>query len=339
MTDMVGYPFLLLEEKYAIKKLTTFVTMSYRIGSFNLYKAKTHVHSDTMQKEYSLIAKIIRDNQFDIVAFQEVFNPGVMEQITRELGPANWAWSWDSPRAASALAAEGYAFLWNTKRFKLATRIDQYGNEKIVDPRIYQQYSLKVSSVKLRMRRDPYVARFIPVYGPFIEIRLIDTHILFSASSDSEDSISAQLMRKGEFQILTQALYPKVADHANGNNRVPYTFVLGDYNLNLRSFYSKPPYIEERVFLPNKDAKANALISTQKQLTTLKQKVEQVGGSYWANNYDHFTYDEDYQRDWQIETYRINSVESVCKGDFQMHRKAISDHVPVCLEMHIRRTC
>lgn len=310
--------------------------MSYRIGSFNLYKAKSHVSSDTVRKNFGLIAQIIRENQFDIVAFQEVFNPGVMEQLARELGPSYWSWSWDSPRASSSIAAEGYAFLWNTRRFQLATKTDSFGKEKIVDPRIYQQYSLKVSSVKLRLRRDPYVARFIPVHGPFIEIRLIDTHILFSATSDSEDSFSAQLMRKSEFQILTQALYPKVADHVNGNNRVPYTFVLGDYNLNLRGSLAKPPYIDERVTLSFNLAKVSSLITSQNQLTTLKQKVEKEDDSYWANNYDHFTYDESYQKDLQIETYRINSVESVCDGDFQLHRKTISDHVPVCLAMNFK---
>lgn len=73
----------------------------------------------------------------------------------------------------------------------------------------------------------------------------------------------------------------------------------------------------------------------QDQLTTLKNRSQQkpddpVRG--FSNNYDHFSFDELRFEGMQLPVCtRIDTVRKYCNDDFELHRKDISDHIPICL--------
>lgn len=121
--------------------------MEYRIGSMNMYKFNYRSDSE-ISKNYQIIADLIVREQFDILAMQEVFNEGCILTLKRYLGP-NWAYVWAQPKSKFVQAAEGYAFLWDTRKFRLATgekkdKHDRPDSEK--DWRALKTYAFKYFS-------------------------------------------------------------------------------------------------------------------------------------------------------------------------------------------------
>ena len=157
--------------------------MAYRIGSFNMYKF-SYQDDEKVKKDMARICEIIQDN-FDIVAVQEMFTPGALKNRLLNNLNSSWDGRWAQPKSRSSQAAEGYAFIWNTKKFKLMTKKNRYGIEEVVEPVIIDNYHIEQGYQ--RLLRDPYYARFIPVNGPFFELRLFNTHIRFSADDRSEN--------------------------------------------------------------------------------------------------------------------------------------------------------
>ena len=123
----------------------------FRIGTLSgRMMGKWHIESDLLIclsflfkaiVKLENLCQIINDN-FDIVAIQEIFTPGALKyQLLRNLGP-HWDGRWAQPKSKSPQAAEGYAFIWNTRVFKLAEDRNKKGNMEIVEPSIIDVYHL-----------------------------------------------------------------------------------------------------------------------------------------------------------------------------------------------------
>lgn len=250
---------------------------------------------------------------------------------------------WAQPISKSTQAAEGYAFLWNINKFRLATGEKEEQNQpdsekdwralKTYNARIYNNYRIDRLIWTGGLVRDPLFARFESVYGWF-EIRLINTHIMFSDSStDSEVSISDAAKRRQELSKLLD-IYRQLADRQYRSSRPSYTFLLGDYNLNLNRVWTKSPYLEEAVEITDRNgAVTKRIVTVQDELTTLKQTAPDSTGEDggYANNYDHFSYDEKRFEGTRLRCKKIDSVETYYGSNFALHRKELSDHVPICM--------
>ena len=330
--------------------------MSYKIGSFNVRNLSFAAGKERLD----YIADLIKE--FDIVALQEVLSEGKMLEGAQVNNPAgqltayenslrfrlgdNWDMCWLDPHTDSKWypylgndsRGEGYAFLWKKDKFRCP--INEYGKE--IRPRIYRQYKTDSSKGEKRLIRDPAYGRFQVVNMPNAEIRLITTHIVYS--KPSADNLSkaidhgAALMRQREFEVLARNVYTRInADHNDINCNVPYTILLGDYNLNLPGSMAKSPYVRPIVVLDSQnnilpiyemEEKGVMRIRTfQKELSTIND-----AGDGYSNNYDHFTYD-DHAGDNIVQgtPHRLDAVERL--GNHKTYKEKVSDHIPVMLEI------
>jgi len=312
--------------------------MAFKIGSFNIQKFNFESDKD-VKKNFEQIANIITSEQFDIVAIQEAIAKDAVKYLVGILGATNWTYSWESPPSFSERGKEGYAFVWNTKRFRLATKIDKYsGLVREIDPHVLNQYKhFYEADKKLRLIRPPYIGRFVPKHLDKCEFRLINTHIAFNLSTESGvTDISKWQMRLKEFQILTEGIYHKISNTPEGNMSF-YTILLGDYNLNLPA--SGKSYRVAEVVEVNDNGTIQRIKTVQSELTTLKHKVDDDNpdAPIWSNNYDHFSYDEKLEKKASFIPRRINTVSGYCAGDYKLHRKEISDHVPIQLDVELTK--
>ncbi len=309
----------------------------YRIASFNLYKLSENTH-----KELELIARIIRDNEVDILAIQEIFSKDAMENLLRFLG-SNWEGRWASPDSRSVSAAEGYAFVWNKNRIELSR--NRFG--KVFEPRIHNQYPHKDG---IELIRNPYYGRFAVKDNRMIELRLINTHIMFSTNREENESnnhdsstgkFGAVSMRKKEFEILAYKILPKLEDKAYDYQwgerddycRKPYTFLLGDYNLNLRESNAKDTFIDQSLMIVSDSISEKRIVTVQKDLTTLKSSVSETDMCLYRNNFDHFSYDENRPvctRCWAVD---IPNNPLYAEIDYEKYRRDISDHLMIVMEL------
>ena len=365
--------------------------MSYKILSFNIQKFSRVATSLTGKKDLDTIARIIRESDADIIALQEVVNKEALKELLEAIAQQyaqedqlkrgnksfdglgrysvrtndiygyrtkHWEGRWGSPVSAfGGIAAEGYAFIWNRDRIKLVTN---YEGESF-EPRI------ETFSGKNKLVRPPFVGRFMPVNGRF-ELRLINVHIAFSvpARMKHEDDplykpdVKDQELREGELKRLLDTVYTnwdKKQYDVNQQDRnarplVPYTFLLGDYNLNLQQSTAKgskiPKNLEIRI---NGDME---IVTVNEALTTLKQKPgnaeeakkrEIDRDANLANNYDHFSYDRVKLSRHQIDKpqvgviYAFEQYKSTGSGQTQydQYREQVSDHLPIFLTIHINR--
>lgn len=367
--------------------------MSYRIASFNIQKFS---RSTCSKKDLDMIAKIIRDNSIDIIAIQEILNKEALKLLiekidyqyaaedrlksssksylgigtdtyTRELvgyRTKHWEGRWATPRSKYGdTIAEGYAFIWNRNRIKLVTG---YDNE-VYEPQI------DTLAGKCNLVRPPFVGRFMPVNSRY-EFRLINTHIVFSAKAQEEqreEELMAQdesslERRKNELLTLLERVYIGVADkvydvnrqHPNARPLSSYTFLLGDYNLNLpmsSTNHSKMTGLDVYTDVNRK----HEIITVNKELTTLKQtpsdpqKAELLKRNpnpidHLANNYDHFSYDIKKLIDHQLNTPTVTVIDAFslyknrndsndCHAEYELYRQKISDHLPILLEIDIQK--
>ncbi len=335
--------------------------MSYKIGSFNV---KNLSYGAGASRDLDLIADLIKE--FDVVALQEVLSEGKILQgmslndvsgqakayeysIKSRLGD-NWDMCWLDPKTDSKWypymgddsRGEGYAFLWRTDKFQCPVN----ENGKTIRPRIIHQYKTDSSRGEMKLIRDPAYGRFQLVDMPNAEIRLITTHIVYK--KPSEDNLSktvdfgAYVMRQNEFNVLARNIYTTVSeDHNDISCVVPYTIILGDYNLNLWESGAGSPLVPSVMIV---DAKKNIIGTSgdymengfyvirtkQADLSTVNKD-----GDNYASNYDHFTYDENTERKVvQGIPHRLNAVERA--GDFKTYKEKVSDHIPVMLEIDLK---
>lgn len=335
--------------------------MPYKIGSFNV---KNLSFGAGASRDLDRIADII--SQFDIIALQEVLSEGkILEGISlndvsgqakayeyslrSRLGD-NWDMCWLDPQTASKWypylsvdsRGEGYAFLWRKDKFICPK--NEFGKE--VRPRIYRQYRTDKSKGEMRLIRDPGYGRFQLVNMPNAEIRLITTHIVFKKPNEENLSRSvdfgAYVMRRNEFRVLARNIYTSVSeDHNDINCVVPYTIILGDYNLNLDKSGAGSPYVEDVMLI---DSQKNVVETSggmasngiyiirteQADLSTINRD-----GDGYASNYDHFTYD-DRTRSSVVQgtPHRINAVKNA--GDFKTYKEKVSDHIPIMIEIDLK---
>ncbi len=335
--------------------------MTYKIGSFNVRNLSFGAGAS---RDLDMIADIIR--QFDIIALQEVLSEGkILEGISvndvsgqakayeyslrSRLGD-NWDMCWLDPKTDSKWypyvgddsRGEGYAFLWRKDIFTCPE--NEYG--KVIRPRIIHQYRTDSSRGEMKLIRDPGYGRFQLRDMPNVEIRLITTHIVYK--KPSEDNLSkvvdfgAYVMRRNEFNVLARSIYTSVSeDHNDINCVVPYTVILGDYNLNLAESGAGTPFVPAIMVVDSKknilgtegELAANGFYlmhTTQSDLSTINKDADA-----YASNYDHFTYDEHTRSSVVIDRpHRLNAVEKA--GGYQIYKEKISDHIPVMLEISLK---
>lgn len=364
--------------------------MSYKIGSFNVFK----LGRNAAQERINYIAELIEKNNLDIVAMQEVLNYQAAEMLLKRLGSfpitvihnpcptinresmgmytKNWELRWIKPasRYQSARAEEGYVFIWNREKIGLVQNRDG----KVFEPRIINQYKVRNSLAGVHLIRPPFYGRFSPVNkigGCFCEFRLINTHVIFSknlAIQEKEDheeylSLDETIYRNSELEILIKDILPQVSDkefdyvfnERNVENLSVYTFLLGDYNLNLPEAItenSKADMLTDicQAVLPD----GKIMITGQHQLTTVRKKrkdklFDPLGNfirnpelHFFANNFDHVTYDEKRRSEMgvsygvrRIDAYEIFSqdLETAAKR----YRESVSDHLPIVLEVELNK--
>lgn len=327
--------------------------MGYKIGSFNVRNLSWGAGA---RRDLDMIADIIRE--YDIIALQEVLSEGKILEGPSLKDPAgqavayeyslrsrlgeNWDMCWLNPETDSKWypyigkdsRGEGYAFLWRTDKFECPRN----EHKKEIRPRVFRRY--KVPEDGLRLIRDPGYGRF-QVVNTNTEIRLITTHIVYG--KPDEDNLTKAVkygtyeMREREFEIMAQNIYTRICEDVNDINfNVPYTIILGDYNLNLVESGAGSPYVPPLVvldgqhnILPNEsEGKGHFRIYTvQKDLSTINND-----GTDYSSNYDHFTYDDHVGNSIVPGTaHRLNAVEKA--GGHKAYKESISDHIPIMLEI------
>lgn len=300
----------------------------YKIGSFNCLN-----FGRGEKKDVRKFAEIIKGENFDIIALQEIRGKTALMRILdelRKISRINWEGVADDK-------VTDYAFIWNSTKFELANSRES-GKDWTYAPRIYQQYRIDKKAGQKELIRNPFYARFFPRRGPYIEIRLINTHIRFSkGSSEDNNFIGAVEMRRNEYDVLTKAIYAKEADKRYGNNRPAYTILLGDYNLNLPSSNAGSPYLLE-TFIIEDEYNPKIIRTVQSSRTTLIKEgdEEKNENNAFVNNYDHFTYDEKRFGNIISNSERVNAVKKYCADDYSTYAKTVSDHVPISIEFRLR---
>lgn len=310
--------------------------MSYRIGSFNLKNLGQTALGKENSRDLQKIAEIIRKEDFDIVALQEVLSEGkvfsleqdmLKRSILYELGTKEWGFAWAHAESENDPRSEGYAFLWKKKRFRLPVAKLENGTKRTFYPRICRLN-------RDLMKRKPYYARFVGRGGPYFEIRLLCVHTHFTDRDQ----------RRRELDNLLKEVYPQVEDRVYYKGRPSYTIILGDYNAELRRpFNTSGFYVAD---IETADRWGGKKIQTvQDEKTTLKRRFDNddqdadapaYAGEGYANNYDHFSYDFDRFSRIQIDVKRIDAVATYCGGNFETYFKTVSDHVPIVMTMGLK---
>ena len=320
------------------------IMSTYKIGSFNIQKFNFRSEEDK-NKNYDNIAKIIKENEFDVIAIQEALTPNAIEKLVKTLGQAYWDYRWAQPKSCSSNAREGYAFIWKKKRLNL---IDSNSN-----PEILNRYDFKRSN-KLtdnNLIRAPFVIRLTPQGLPGgcnFEFRLINTHIAFTTPSVLNANIAETEFRKREFKILAEEVYRRVSTKRYGFFIPAYTILLGDYNLCISGPGTKLPRTEltggneYSIYEIDRHMKVRTV---QSELTSLKEPPKDStntaeSADYYSQDYDHFTFNNDYTDKMRMSVSRISAVDTYL-GDtgnkLVDYHNEISDHVPIKLEINLRK--
>lgn len=339
--------------------------MGYKIGSFNLRNIGLTALGSNSERDLKKIAEIICKEKFDVVALQEVLSEGkaftspdfAKKSIMMELGK-EWDFQWANAETTLAdTRNEGYAFVWNTRRLRLATTIMQDNSERIFYPRICRLD-------KVDMQRRPYYARFTPSEtpegGPWVEFRLLCIHTYYGKNTKMD-----RLIRQHELDVLMTDIYPQIADRVYRSNMPHYTLLLGDYNVELwrpwkeearkqenviRKLQGKYPIPKPATLIANEEdiiestKWGNRKIKTvQHEFTTLKtvdntkslEEVELESRGY-AHDYDHFSYEESQFEGVKMKARRVDAVRKYCRDDFDKYLKTVSDHIPIMMEIELK---
>lgn len=301
------------------------------------------------QKDLEKIARIITEEQMDVVALQEILSEGkgikrLLEQCVKyEL--YDWDFCWASPQESTDLdkikdmivndtRGECYAYLWNKKKFKLA-EMTRFGQRRIFEPRILNSLSNDVQVDCSVFARTPYYIRLQPLFGGFFELRFINIHIYYG-----DNRLSSLEKRSIEYDILTHDIYPDLSTKRYGDFRTAYTVAMGDYNLNIYTpgvVTSSKNYLAPVYSYCDGDRKINVL-TEQKGLSTLsRQNVEGSDQTLrkYANNYDHFTYSPELSGFNKVSFEVVDAVNKYCNSDFEYYNDNISDHLPIVMTIDI----
>lgn len=325
--------------------------MKYRFGSFNMNNMGM---SAMTGRDFDRIAEIIKRENLDVVALQEILSEGkALEKLLEDRVKyclKDWNVCWAKPPESSDIQKtkdnreEGYAYIWNTKRLALASSVTPKGKRDF-EPRIIDE---ELRDVKSKFARTPYYARFVPVNGGFFEFRLINVHLHFG-----DNTIAEIEKRREEYDYLIDTVYPSISkERRYGNNRPAYTIVMGDYNLNLlmpagKSRGDAENRINKNTLIEGEKTVGDQRIKTvQYELTTLKRpgtdEAADDGNQNrgYSQNYDHFSFDVGMleQDGVRYKYKRIDAVRKYYNDDFENYHMKISDHVPIVLELSINES-
>lgn len=320
----------------------------YRIASFNIKQfsdeSAFHRSGRDSKKDLDVIARIIRDNDIDIIAIQEIrgrlafkellssiaygyatdITSSVLEQpcgdgkallLTEKYGDdylaceaGKWAGRWTHPNSkwGTAIAEEGYAFIWNTDRIDLP--LNKKGR---VQPVI--KHKKEIFFV-----RPPFYGRFVTKdISVNFEIKLLNTHVLFTKNAKlkslKDSGIDIDLLNSPDksermrvkqelreahltpLEINTLEVFINQNDIERRRNEVRnmiteilesedngkdgcYALMLGDYNLNLVN--SSSPYkdrratIEDSVKYVHRNGEIKEYRIVQSTLSTIKSPTK-----------------------------------------------------------------
>jgi hypothetical protein len=123
-----------------------------------------------------------------------------------------------------------------------------------------------------------------------------------------------------------------------------YTVILGDYNMNLNRPWNESPYIPSNAGLDvdvyhivDNGTVVRRVKTVQETKTTLKKNYDETGR--YANNYDHFSYDQDEFMGVYARASRPNVIDRYCRnqGDrsFSYYKEKVSDHLPISLNINL----
>lgn len=304
--------------------------MSYTIGSFNL-NGLDFTSVDEKKKNFMKLTRIIHDENFDVIALQEVMSKNAVEHLVNFLGP-NWGFNFKLDASKASKYTEGYAFIWNKRRLNM---IDDQSFTQLTN-----RYEIKPDSRNNfihegHLTRPPFVVRLTPQGlpgGTNFEIRLINTHIAFYSPTICIDKYSDVELRKMELQILAEKIYRYVSDKRYGTNLPAYTILLGDYNLCLVSDDAST-VIEECIDI----TPIRKLHTVQRDKTTLRLKPKDT--DLYSQNYDHFSYDKILDDKMTLTASRVDALDKYYKTDLESlenYRNEISDHVPIKLTLNLK---
>ncbi|MDD3141619.1 MAG: hypothetical protein PHX08_22015 [Lachnospiraceae bacterium] len=321
--------------------------MGIRIGSLNMCNFNFRSEGCN-KKNFIRIANIISSEQFDIVALQEVLSEQALNVLLKALG-SNWDKAWMKPNKSSSYASKGFAFIWNKKKIHPVTTKKSYG-VRVFEPEIINQYRLNRSVGQQELARNPYYARFttdgLPG-GAFFEIRLINVHIMFKKGVTVVSDLNDSRMRNNEYNVLMEAIYPKISDRCYGNFMPAYTVILGDYNMNLKRDWTvgqgrSSVYIDNEVIFISDGNETKQIKTVQDELTTLKDPQNQENETDnnplrgYANNYDHFSYDVIRFSNANVSYRRVDAVRKYFNDNFEEYRREVSDHIPIAIDIELR---
>jgi endonuclease/exonuclease/phosphatase family metal-dependent hydrolase len=341
--------------------------VSYRIGSFNVLNLsgnESHKRDDS--KAVVHIAKIIQDNNFDIVAFQELLTPQALNGIVNNLGKGEWEGIHASKPISEISAGQSvknsreYGFVWKKDRVTLVRdpyiyteiekRIDYIWQNHIrmqVD-RIKEEPELKgddfddESSAKpsslsiVEMKRHILEAFKTELIRPpmvacfrpagFWGFLKLELRIINTHIIFSGGLKKPLNQRIAEFKQIVGKMHTALNTLRFGDFRSVYTIVAGDYNLT-PDHLELYEVAEDKQFL--NECENHIICTVQKLPTTLKTYDANIqGNNCYSKSYDHFSYDRN--RFSKIS----NEVSRVDCNDFKKHRMEISDHVPIYIELN-----
>ena len=287
------------------------VIMSVKIASFNMRD-----FSSNASRDMQVIAKIIIDHSFSIVAMQEVLDEIVIMDLVSILNHLGGSWrsSNEKPQQTNPRKEEQYAFLWNEEKVSLAKQETIVAGEVVsseVAPCIIDSYRTEGGTT---LARDPLYGRFWPKGEDHSEIRLINVHI------KSPNYIIAD--RNREFIILAEQIYHSYCCKDIGTRSI-YTIMLGDYNLNLNRQWVNSDYLWHEVYEINDNGSIQLIKTVQDKKTTFGKN-----STDFANNFDHFSYDDKLE-DVVIDVKAINTVKEYFNDKFDEHFDKISNHIPI----------
>lgn len=313
----------------------SYIIGSYNLRDFNFSNKSTDGTNEELKRDFNKIASIIIEENFDVLALQEINSELPLKHLTYILNSHknyrceyDYAFGIDMPHLTFSKDPERYGFIWNTKRLRLL-KVSRGSN-----PGHYQ------NAGALGLIRPPYYARFtargLPG-GSNFELRLVNTHI---------KDASQQNLRIEEFNILVRQILPRICDHQNvsadGEIMPAYTFLMGDYNLALNKS-DRSIYRIETVTNTTYTGRSRNFITVQEEPSSLKlPKNQTVIKDCYANNYDHFTYDVDLNRKLVLTPQRVEVLSKYLSEALQAHeklteyRKKVSDHVPIKLIVDLK---
>lgn len=302
--------------------------MEYKFVSFNVLKMGESAIGQQAKKDWDFISRMIRDVNPDIVALQEVLKREPVAEFVRRLNGLGGSWDFRFEQKDTVRnKREGYAFIWNTQRIGLLT-VDGV----VKEPHIEAKWSRSLI-------RPPYIGRFVPVeIGALdIEFRLINTHVVFGEDVYSENhgnDLSDREMRKSEYRKLSRAVFPGVVNQHDGNFRVPYTFILGDYNLTHK----------DCILIDDEEPmRGMPMCSSQKDKSTISRKIANEDPTSWnayVNDYDHVSCSNREDQYIQVASIIDGPARYGEQGgvpDFRRYVQTVSDHVPMVFTFDLKR--